>query len=160
MKTRKSWREKLYDAKGLPKVGEITGKMSTRWGAGTMVIPAPVEVNDLMRTVPRGKLVTINELRHALALKHRVTMACPITTGIFAWIAAHAAEEEASAGKKRITPYWRTLKTGGLLNEKYPGGAAALKKRLQAEGHNVLKKGTRLFVADYEKSLFDLNSAA
>ena len=30
MKTRKSWREKLADSKDLPRVVEITGKMSTR----------------------------------------------------------------------------------------------------------------------------------
>ncbi|MBA7663676.1 hypothetical protein ES703_71723 [subsurface metagenome] len=41
MKSRKSWREKLADSKDLPKVAEITDKMSKRWGAGTVVIPAP-----------------------------------------------------------------------------------------------------------------------
>lgn len=95
---KKSWREKLADDKGLPKTGRIEGKMSTRWGTGTMVIPAPREVDELMRRVPKGKLVTINELRAALARKHGVTMACPITTGIFSWIAAHAADEAAREG--------------------------------------------------------------
>jgi hypothetical protein len=154
MKKRKSWREKLHDAKGLPKIGSVCGKMAQRWGTGTMVIPAPLEVNELMRSVPRGKILTINELRDALARKHKVALACPITTGIFAWIAAHAAGEDATDGKKRITPYWRTLKTGGLLNEKYPGGIPELKRLLRSEGHKVLKKGRRHFVADYEKSLF------
>src|SRR6185369_7357298 len=92
---RKSWREKLADNKGLPKVGKIEGKMTTRWGTGTMVIPAPVEVDELMRRVPKGKLATINELRVALAKKHGVNMTCPITTGIFSWIAAYAADESA-----------------------------------------------------------------
>src|SRR4051812_14494449 len=105
MKTRKTWGEKLRDSKGLPKTGPIEGKMSTRWGTGTMVIPAPLEVNELMRHVPKGKLATINELRSALARKHETTIACPITTGIFAWIAAHAAQEESNAGAKRVTPY-------------------------------------------------------
>src|SRR3954465_2776545 len=108
---RKSWREKLADNKGLPKVGRVMGKMTTRWGSGTMVVPAPVEVDAVMRKVPRGRLITINEIRAALAKKHGVNVCCPITTGIFAWIAAHAAEEDAADGKKRITPYWRTLKT-------------------------------------------------
>src|SRR5215471_6981340 len=112
MRTSKSWREKLVDSKGLPKVTEITGKMSKRWGEGTMVIPAPLEVDALMRSVPKGKLVTINELRAALAAKHKVALACPLTTGIFSWIAAHAADEQEKAGARRITPYWRTLKSG------------------------------------------------
>lgn len=151
MKAKKSWREKLLDNKGLPKTGPIEGKLSTRWGTGTMVIPAPIEVDEIMRRVPRGKLATINELRTALARKHKVNIACPITTGIFAWIAAHAAEE--TRGKN---PYWRTLKTGGQLNEKYPGGIPALRKRLEAEGHKVVRKGKRHLVADYEKALVDL----
>ena len=45
MSTKKSWREKLADNKDLPKVVEITDKMSKRWGTGTVVIPAPLEVD-------------------------------------------------------------------------------------------------------------------
>ena len=153
MKARKTWREKLADSKGLPKTGKIEGKMSKRWGTGTMVIPAPREVDELMRRVPKGRLVTSNELRAALARKHGVNFACPITTGIFSWIAAHAAEEAARDGKKRITPYWRTLKTGGELNPKYPGGLDGIRKRLQGEGHKFVQRGKRTLVADFEKSL-------
>jgi len=107
-----------------------------------------------MRRVPKGRLITIKEIRAALAKKHRVNITCPITTGIFAWIAAHAAEEAAVEGRKRITPYWRTLKTGGELNVKYPGGIPALRERLQTEGHRVIQKGKKLVVADFERSLF------
>jgi len=60
-----------------------------------------------------------------------------MTTGIFAGIAARAAEEEAAEGKKDITPYWRTLKAGGLLNEKYPGGVVAQAVHLTEEGHTI-----------------------
>lgn len=150
-KAKKSWREKLADNKGLPKTGKIEGKITTRWGAGTMVVPAPIEVDEIMRKVPKGKLTTINEIRAALARKHRVDVGCPITTGIFAWIAAKAAEEAAAEGARRVTPYWRTLKTGGELNPKYPGGVPGLSKMLAAEGHRVVQKGKRFFVADYEK---------
>jgi hypothetical protein len=154
MKAKKSWREKLADSKGLPKVGAITGKMIKRWGKGKMVIPAPTEVDLLMKQVPSGRVITINELRAALAAKHRVDFACPLTTGIFSWIAAHAAAEAAAAGTKRITPYWRTLKTGGELNAKYPGGVKALARRLRAEGHKIVRKGKRSVVDGYQKALF------
>jgi len=153
MKTRKSWREKLANSKDLPKVGKITGNMTRRWGTGTLVIPAPKEVDALMKKVPGGKLVTINELRARLARQYKVSMACPITTGIFAWIAAHAAAEAETAGAKRVTPYWRTLKTGGELNPKYPGGVKQIAKRLRSEGHSIIQKGQRYFVADHEISL-------
>jgi len=150
---KKTWREKLADDKDLPKICESTGKLSKRWGEGTFVIPAPREVDALMKKVPRGKLVTINELRAALARRHKTDFACPITTGIFSWIAAHAAAEAEAAGRKRITPYWRTLKSGGEINPKYPGGAEGVVRRLRAEGHKVISKGKRFLVADYAAAL-------
>ena len=154
-KTRKSWQEKLVDSKDLPRVEKITGKMSKRWETGTVVIPAPIEVDEIMRSVPKGKVITINQIRNELAKKHGATIGCPITTGIFAWVAAHAAEEEAEQGKKRITPYWRTLKSGGELNEKYPGGVKAQAARLREEGLTIEPgKGKRPpKVRDFEKHL-------
>ena len=144
---RKTWTEKLADDKGLPKVGRIEGEMSKRWGEGTMVIPAPREVDALMRRVRRGRVSTIKDYSTALAAKHQVNVGCPITTGIFAWIAAHAAAEQEAAGKKQVTPWWRTLKTGGELNVKYPGGVEEQARRLKAEGHEIVRKGKRWFVA-------------
>jgi alkylated DNA nucleotide flippase Atl1 len=153
MGRKKSWTEKLADSKDLPRVEKIDEKKSKRWGTGTFVIPAPKEVDEVMRKVPKGKVITINEIRRILAKKHRATIGCPITTGIFAWIAAHAAQEAAAEGKKRYTPYWRTLKSGGVLNEKYPGGIANLKRKLESEGHRVISKGKKYIVQDHEKSL-------
>jgi len=153
MPNKKSWSEKLKDSKDLPRVEKITEKMSKRWGSGTVVIPAPLEVDEIMKKVPEGKVVTINEIRAALAKKHKATIGCPITTGIFAWIAAHAAEEEREAGRKNITPYWRTLKTGGIINEKHPGGAEAQKGMLEKEGHTIVTKGKKHIVTDYQQTL-------
>lgn len=150
---RKSWQEKLADNKGHPTVFEITEKQSKRWGSGTCVIPAPKEVDALMRRVPRGKLTTIDDLRKALARRHRATIACPITTGIFSWIAAHAAAEAEGEGKKTTTCYWRTLKTGGEVNPKYPGGIVALKRKLAGEGHKVSRRGKRFFVEGFAEKL-------
>jgi alkylated DNA nucleotide flippase Atl1 len=156
-KLKKSWREKLADDKDLPRVVEITGKMSTRWGTGTVVIPAPREVDEIMRSVPGGKLTTINQIRAKLAQKHGASIGCPITTGIFASIAARAAEEAAAEGEKDITPYWRTLKVGGVLNDKYPGGVESQAARLKAEGHtiDIGKNGKPKKVRDFERSLVE-----
>jgi alkylated DNA nucleotide flippase Atl1 len=150
---RKTWCEKLQDSKDLPRVERITEGMSKKWGTGTVVIPAPVEVDELMRKVPEGKLTTINHIREALAKKHEATIGCPITTGIFASIAARAAEEQKQKGQGSINPYWRTLKVGGVINEKYPGGTEEQKKLLEKEGHDVVRKGKKYVVVDYEKAL-------
>jgi len=155
-KKQKSWQEKLADSKGLPKVVEINDKMSKRWGTGTVVIPAPIEVDEIMKLVPRGRVITVGEIRALLARKHSASIGCPLTTGIFAWVAAHAAEEAAAEGKKDITPYWRTLKSGGELNGKYPGGTEAQAAHLREEGHTIEpgkgKKPPK--VKDFEKALY------
>lgn len=154
---KRSWREKLADSKDFPKIAKIDATKSKRWGTGTFVIPAPAEVDAAMRKVRRGKLTTIDAIRRALAKRHGTTIACPLTTGIFAWIAANAAAEDEAAGRQRITPYWRTLKAGGELNPKYPGGTKNVRTRLAAEGHHIVKKGQRYFVADYEAVVMEPN---
>ena len=143
MGRKKTWREKLGNSKDLPRVEVITDKMSKRWGSGTIVIPAPKEVDDIMKKIPKGKLITINEIRQILARKHKATISCPLTTGIFARIAAEAAMEDAQEGKKMITPYWRTLKSDGELNQKYPGGIEGQNAPLESEGQNVIQKGKK-----------------
>jgi alkylated DNA nucleotide flippase Atl1 len=149
-----SWKQKLNRDEGFPKVVPIGPSMTSQWGEGTMVIPAPREVDEIMKRIPHGKLITINEIRAVLARRHGATIGCPMTTGIFAWIAANAAEESAKGHSDRIdTPYWRTLKTGGFLNEKYPGGVSAQKAKLEEEGHLIEQRGKRHVVADYEQAL-------
>jgi hypothetical protein len=150
---KKTWREKLADSKGFPRVAKIDSSKTKKWGTGTFVIPAPLEVDAAMKQVRKGKLTTIDAIRSSLAKKHGTTIACPLTTGIFAWIAAHAADESESSGAKRITPYWRTLKAQGELNPKYPGGIPNLQRRLEEEGHEIIQRGKRFFVADYESTL-------
>ena len=155
-KLRKTWREKLNDDKDLPRVVEINEKMSKRWGEGTVVIPAPREVDGIMGMVPRGRLITINQIREILAKRHNATIGCPMTTGIFASIAARAAEEGAAEGITNITPYWRTLKSKGELNEKYPGGVESQAARLEAEGHTIDRRRKTPHVQDYEQALVEV----
>ena len=156
MKSKKTWTEKLNDPKDLPKKITIDAKSKKmNWPLGTYILPSPTEVNQLMKKVPKGKLTTNDCIRKTLASKYHTDYACPMVTGIFTWIASHAAQEQADAGKKRITPYWRTLKAGGILNGKYPGGVKNQKKLLTSEGHKIIRKGKskHFMVKDYEKSL-------
>jgi len=153
MGKRKSWTERLADDKNLPLVKPIPPKMVKRSGQGTMVVPAPREVDAAIKTVRKRKLATAREIAGLIARRHGTTVCCPVTTGIFAWIAAHAAHEAELIGRKAITPYWRVLKNGGELNGKYPGGLSDVKQRLEAEGHVVVRQGQRYLVKDYEKKL-------
>ncbi|MGJ7506909.1 6-O-methylguanine DNA methyltransferase [Variovorax sp. GT1P44] len=149
----KSWRERLAGFPNLPQVKPIPERMQRRQGPGTIVTPSPREVDDAMKRVPEGRLVTVFGIGQQLASEHGATIGCTVTTAIFASIAAQAADEERRAGLQDITPYWRTLKANGELNLKYPGGLDELMRRLESEGHTVVQRGRRFFVKDFEKKL-------
>ena len=148
----KSWRQRLAGYKNLPLVKPIPPAMQAKHGQGSIVIPSPQEVNAIMQKIPETRLVTIFQISDQLAHQHGTTIACTVTTGIFANMAARAAGEDELEGK-RCTPYWRCLKANGELNAKYPGGISALMSRLEAEGHTVVQKGKRFVVQDFEEKL-------
>ena len=151
MAAKKTWTEKMHDSKDLPKVVTLKPEAAEHWHGRTMVVPAPIEVNEMMKKVSRGKLTTIDNIRRQLAKKHKSEIGCPLTTGIFAWIAAFAAEEAELKGEKDITPYWRTLKTDGSLNPKYPGGVENQASRLRKEGFEIDHSKKMLRIKDFEK---------
>ena len=126
----------------------------------SMVVSSPREIDELMAQVPQGKLISLAELRAALARRYGTTIACPMTTGLFANIAARAAEERRQSGEPAasLTPWWRTLRAKGLLNEKYPGGSTNHRHYLEAEGHSVVGKGKTFRVEKWENQRFDLVS--
>jgi 6-O-methylguanine DNA methyltransferase, DNA binding domain len=157
--SRTSWRQKL-ERQQEARIVNIPPKMQQHLGKGTMVIPRPLEVDALIRKVRQGRLVTVPQLREELAKRSRVDVACPLTTGIFIRIAAEAAEEQRRAGTKAVTPYWRVLSSEGGLNPKFPGGIAAQRRRLSAEGHRVSKPHGKKppAVVDFEKSLTRFSS--
>ena len=148
---KKTFNEKLHFSGDLPKVEKITDpRLIERYRATSIVIAAPIDYDRLMKKIPAGKLATIDQMMAYMAKKYKAGCACPMTAGIFVNIAAKASEER---GGKDETPWWRTLKKGGQLNEKYPDGIAGQKVRLEAEGHTVIQKGKRCLVENYEKSL-------
>jgi alkylated DNA nucleotide flippase Atl1 len=153
--SRTRWREKLEKAQE-PKVVDIPPKMA-RFGNGTMLVPTPKLVDTLIRKVPKGKLVTVGEIRRKLAADFAADVACPLTTGIFVRIAAETAEEDRANGRQRITPYWRVVKNDGSLNPKFPGGVAQQNRYLRAEGFNTLQNGKKPpVVREYESKLHKL----
>lgn len=155
---KKTYEEKLHVSTGLPKIEDVSRDELTvrRFGGSRMLIAAPLEYDAVMKMIPPGKLITSNEIRAYLAKRHDADFTCHLTAGIFINIVANASQERENAGSSDITPYWRTLKKDGELNEKYPGGVDQQKFLLETEGHEVAAKGKRYFVKDYEKMLFDL----
>lgn len=149
----KDFNKMLFNNRDMPKIIELSDEKGIKkWGGKTMVVAPPLDYDKYMKLVPEGKLITTNVLRKKLAADHKVDVCCPLTCGIFTQIAAWASFQRT----EDITPYWRTLKTGGELNPKYPGGYESHKALLEAEGHTVVSRGKKYFVQDFEDSLWEL----
>jgi alkylated DNA nucleotide flippase Atl1 len=121
----------------------------------SMVVSTPYEVDSLIRQIPNGRLTTLEHLRKHLAGKHKADMACPVSTAIFINVTARATEEYRALGETELTPYWRVLRTKGLLNPKYPGGEEAQKEKLEAEGFTVTRTKSGYKVEEYESFVFN-----
>ena len=158
---KKTWQEKLKDKPSFPKVLRLEKGFPCynavhKTGAEVgddVVLVNPSEVVEIMKQVPKGKLITIVEICKKIAKQHGVPACCTLTTGIFIMTAANATEEASKEGKSLDIPYWRTLKTDGFLNEKYPGGQEAHKRLLERENFRVIARGKKYQVNDYEKYL-------
>ena len=153
---KKDFNAMLNDSKDMPKFQIITDEKSIeKYGGNRMYFAPPIEYDKVMKKVPAGKLITVGKITEYFAKLSGADFTEPITAGIFVSIAAWASHQRA----EDKTPFWRTLKANGELNEKYPGGIEAQKQKLEEEGHTVISKGRtniRYYVKDYEKSLFDL----
>lgn len=119
---------------------------------GAMVVSTPAEVDGLVRNIGPGEVATLDDLRAALARRHQVAVACPVSTAIFANMSARAAEERRARGEdpETLTPWWRVLKKGGFLNPKLPGGVERQAMLLAADGVKVSTLRRQLAVLDYE----------
>ena len=153
---KKDFNAMLNDSKDMPKI-QIVADPGTikKYGGDRMYFAPPIDYDRAMRLVPKGKLTIITDIRSYFARENGADFTEPITAGIFVSIAAWASFQRG----EDETPYWRTLKAGGELNPKYPGGIEAQRERerLEAEGHTVVRRGRkniRYFVEGYEGALY------
>ena len=154
---KKDFNAMLHDSKDMPKLQTIVDEKSIeKYGGNRMYFAPPIDYDKIMKKIPYGKVTTVGKIREHFAKLSGADFTEPITAGIFVSIAAWASFQRTDDE----TPYWRTLKANGELNEKYPGGIEAHKERLEAEGHTIIKKGRKnikYYVEDYEKNLFELS---
>lgn len=141
-----------------PRIVQVPVRWQKQQGAGSMLIATPRLVANIMKQAAKGKLLTIGQIRERLTKDFGTQTTCPLTTGIFARIAAEAANEELEKGRTRVTPFWRLIRDDGSLMEKFPGGVAAQARLLRKEGHTIVsgsgKKAPR--VKDHDAKLIKL----
>ena len=153
---KKDFNKMMNENKDMPKIQIVTDeKTIKKYGGTKMFLAPPTYYDELIKRVPKGKLITVGQMRDYLAKQNHADFTDPMTAGIFVNIVAWASYQRDTD----ITPYWRTLKSDGELNVKYPEAIDLQRRLLEEEGHTIITKGTKnvkYYVKDFEKSLVEL----
>lgn len=133
-RSKKSWAEKMEQDHSQVKI--IDMDFADLKAGSRMYISNPKVIDAYVRTIPKGKSVTMKTMRKDLALDHGAEVTCPITTGIFLRIVAEAAHEQLQQGKSiaRITPFWRVIDSTMPLAKKLTFGSKLIREKRKQEG--------------------------
>ena len=133
------WQDKLH--KNHPhEVKEGPESWNLRFGGSRMLIATPQLVYNKVKTIPKGEVMTMGQLREKLAADFDADYTCPLTAGIFFRIAAEAAEEMSADGEEPELPWWRVVPDNHRLNNRLPGNGLLQAERLRNEGFRVETK--------------------
>lgn len=132
---KKTWAEKMKpEAKHEIK---ITDKDFADMPAGhSFLIATPKIVDEYVRSIPKGSVTTIKQMREDLAAEYHTEYTCPVTSGIFLRIVAENAYEELQAGKDvdSIAPFWRIVDPKSPAAKKLACGIDFINEMKKAEG--------------------------
>ena len=134
MAKKKTWKQKLDS--GQPAHVETLKKAFGGAPEGAkMLVGTPRMVDGYMRKVPEGEARTVAQMRTDLAKAHKAQIACPISTSIFARIAAEAALEEMADGKPadQVTPFWRVIDEKSPIAKRLSCGPDFIEMRRRLE---------------------------
>lgn len=112
--------------------------------SGRMVKPSTKTVKSIIKKVPKGKLLTLSQLRERLSKQFSVETACPACTT--------KALQILSKEDKPVC-YWRVIKKKGELINKYPGGVKGHAELLECEGFKINFSRKNPTVVDFETRL-------
>jgi alkylated DNA nucleotide flippase Atl1 len=147
-----SWRARMNIPEH-PRVVPLTANVK-QFAPGLMLIPTPVLIESLVRTIPKGHVLTVGQLRRILATGHQAATSCPLRTSLYLDVVARAAEEAAEDGEVDIAPYWRVLKDDGSLNPKLNRPPVKQQDRLAEDGISPQIIRNKIIVPDFEQRLF------
>jgi hypothetical protein len=130
----KTWRQKLDG--GQPAHVEVLEKpFGGALPGAKMLVATPRLVDEYMRKVPAGESRSIAQMRTDLAKSHGAEISCPLSTSIFARIAAEAALEETETGVPlaEVTPFWRVIDDKSPIAKKLSCGADMIRAQRERE---------------------------
>lgn len=93
-----------------------------------VLLPSARLVDDFIRAIPKGKSISLLEMRSRMAKRHKADGTCPVYLGYRLRTVAEAALEARERGVplKNITPIWRVLDEKALTLKKLSADRVAL----------------------------------
>ena len=131
---KKSWLEK-FDAVKEAQVKRVYNSFADVPAGSRMLIPTPKIIDDYIKSIPKGVVVSVQTMRQDLALANGADFTCPLTAGIFLRIVAELAYEKHLKTKKLkgITPFWRVVDPHSNLANKLTCGKDFIIKNREGE---------------------------
>lgn len=127
-----------WEAKLRPELAPRVVEDSRR--GGSLLLPTPRLVAETVAAIPRGRVMTIGQLRRALAERFEADSTCPLMTGIFATILAGVVVEDLGQRRKPRWPIWRLVRDDGTLHPKWPLDALYRATMLRQEGVRLTRR--------------------
>ena len=80
---KKDFNAMLHDSKDMPKFQTITDEKSIeKYGGDRMYFAPPIDYDEVMKRIPRGKVITVGMIREYFAKLNGADFTEPITAGI------------------------------------------------------------------------------
>jgi alkylated DNA nucleotide flippase Atl1 len=119
---------------------------------GSLLLPTPRLVGEAVAAIPPGRVMTITQLRRALAARFEADSTCPLMTGIFATILAGAVVEDLGQRRKPRWPIWRLVRDDGTLHPKWPLDPLYRATLLRQEGVRLTRRNGHWAALDTQQS--------
>ena len=131
----KSWNDRL-NTPGIHGVKPTPRTMSDVVEGQPMLVPTARQVDEFIRTIPKGVDMDVRALRTALAIEHGAEVTCPVTIGYHLRTVAEAANEDLERGMtlNDIAPFWRVLDANTPTTKKLSFGTAFVAAQRKSEG--------------------------
>lgn len=128
------WQEKLHKS-DTPVIKPLDRRYAGHDVGDLMYIATPADLDQRIRRLPSGTLLTTAEFRAQVAISVGADFVCPMSTGMFLRIVTEAALEDLATGTSVdvITPFWRVIEPSSALANKISCGPDFIERERERE---------------------------
>jgi hypothetical protein len=125
-----------FDRSTEPKRSRLTSDFAGVPAGSLLYVSTPRVLDEYIRGIPWGEMLSIAELRDALARHNEADATCPVTTAMYLRVVAELALEELHAGTpiEEVAPFWRVIDAESPIAGRVMGARDLILARRREEG--------------------------